>query len=648
MILNIIMVALLYIFTLYFIVVGNLIYMMPWEFIKDPTNPIFIVLVHWLFILFAYLLYVLFHWVYKKRIHKNYMYSYLAFFPLFIVFYFGYYIQYDKWEFIPESIFETRLQNIEVADEENWMVQLWKLYTENDRLTSIISNLEKDVWNYYRCITWKYWKKCEEENLEDTLKLYNLEIDTIETINKNFWKIIKYEYFKEEIDGKFVSLRGLTSLSRISLFSVISKLEEWSENEAIEILLIYRKLWEKLLLWDTSLIWMIVWLTIELNSINNINYILDNYNLTDNNLNLLKKELNITYDSQDIFANAMKIEYLSNKYWIEVWYTNWTIRSSMLFNTEELYNIFRKVRLRSINWEGNHYDTLAKNYFKRKFIYRMFTSMSSISTQWYKESIENINIKSKELLEKIEVKEIKSNEIISKDSWYYYKSIVAEEKEFTFNKTLENNDFLYKQANKINIKYIRWDRPICPWMPNKNSCVKEWYWNIFNRYIIWENIYDLIGNFQNRDKYYIFKNDQLIFEDTIEMVWAWSPYMAYELDNKLLFIYTKNKGDDTVLYNVLYDEENINKKYEFKNIDWYFRYKWKEWFIVDKTKLFFDWKFLPYTFDLIQNRACCTSPSLFNLYDNWILVFANKRINNIDDLGFDLIEIDLNDYLWWY
>ncbi len=238
----------------------------------------------------------------------------------------------------------------------------------------------------------------------------------------------------------------------------------------------------------------------------------------------------------------------------------------------------------------------------------------------------------------------KSNVDISKENWYYYKSIIAEEKEFTFNNTLENNDFLYKQANIINKKYIRWDRPICVWMPNKESCVKEWYWNILNRYIVWNNTYDLIWDLQNQDKYYIFKNDKLIFEDTIEMVWAWSPYMTYQLDNKLLFIYTKNNWDDTVLYNILFDEENINKKYEFKNIDWYFRYNWKEWFIVDKTKLFFDWKFLPYTFDFIQNRACCTSPSLFDLYDNWMLIFANKRGNSIDDLEFDLIEVDLNDY----
>ncbi|MFK7780386.1 MAG: hypothetical protein QM490_04505 [Candidatus Gracilibacteria bacterium] len=413
MILNIIMVALMYIFTLYFIVVVNFIYMMPGDLIKDPTNPIFIVLIYGIFILFTYLLYVLFHGVYKKRINKNYMYSYLAFFPIFLIFYFGYYIQYDKGEFIPESTFETRLQNIEVSDEENGLVQLGKLYTENDEFTSIIGNLDKEIGNYYRCITGDRGKKCEEENLKDTLEIYelesnlkvnNLDINIIEIINNNISKIIKYKYFKQDINGEYISLQGLSSLSRISLFTVIDKLEKGSEDEAINILLTYRKLGEKLLLGDNSMVGMIVGVTIESNIINNIDYILSNYDLTDKNLNLLKTSLNIDYNSQDIFANTMKQEYWSNKYGFEKGFNNGTIKSNMFLNKEELYNNFRKLRLSNINGEGYYYENKPKNYFKREFIYRMFGSMAYFSTVGYREDIENINVESKVLLEKIKLK----------------------------------------------------------------------------------------------------------------------------------------------------------------------------------------------------------------------------------------------------
>lgn len=328
------------------------------------------------------------------------------------------------------------------------------------------------------------------------------------------------------------------------------------------------------------------------------------------------------------------------------WYSNWEELSwtsiAVLLNYPNEFSYYDITKFtHTIPSDWSWYSSSIRKIFPKEVQEKIFNR-----TAWSNLSVKMNEIISWENNSIIEIDNvIKSNEIISKEKWYYYKSIIAEEKEFTFNNTLENNNFLYKQGIEVNKKYIRWDRPICYWMPNKESCVKEWYWNIFNRYIIWENTYDLIWDLGNRDIYYIFKNDKLIFEDTIEMVWAWSPYMTYELDNKLLFIYTKNNWDDTVLYNILFDEENINKKYEFKNIDWYFRYKWKEWFIVDKTKIFFDWKILPYTFDFIQNRACCTGASLFNIYDNGILIFANKRGDNIDNLEFDLVEIDLNDYL---
>lgn len=261
--------------------------------------------------------------------------------------------------------------------------------------------------------------------------------------------------------------------------------------------------------------------------------------------------------------------------------------------------------------------------------------------------IENdINIsENKEVSKTKDITEIKSNQEIAQENWYYYKSIVAEEKEFTFNNTIENNNLDYEDSHEIKYSYLRWERPICPWMPNKETCIKDWFWAIYNRYTIWNDTYDLVFDSDNKHKYLIFKNDKLIFEDNIEMVWAWSSYMTYNYDWKLLFIYTKNKWDDTVLYNVFYDWKYINKKYDFENIDWYFIYKDKEGFIVDKTKIYFNWKILPFTLDYIQNRACCTSPSLFKLYDDWKLIFANKRGNNIDNLEFDIIELDLNDYL---
>lgn len=401
MILNIIQIALLYIFTLYLIIVANFTYSMWFDMSKELVEPYFFVAVYWIFILWVYLIYILIHWVYKKILNKNYLYAYLAFFPIFLIFFFGYYTNYDKWEYISESIFETNLQNIDVKEEENWMIQMWKLYTENDELKAIISNLDKKIWNSYRCLIWNRWKECEEESLKETLEIYKIDNEIIETINNNFEDIVNLEYFKKEIDVEFTPLQWLSSLSRVSLFSAIDKLEKGRERSAIELLLIYRKLWEKLLKWDSSLVWMIVWLTVESNVINNIHYIINNYNLTEENLNLLKNELTNIYNSEEILFNTIKVEYRSNKYSFDSWVKKWYIKSSMLFNKEDFLNQRRNARLDYLSWEENLDNN---NYFKRNYLYSFLWWPSGLYWSNYKENIENINIERKELLEKIESK----------------------------------------------------------------------------------------------------------------------------------------------------------------------------------------------------------------------------------------------------
>lgn len=245
----------------------------------------------------------------------------------------------------------------------------------------------------------------------------------------------------------------------------------------------------------------------------------------------------------------------------------------------------------------------------------------------------------------IEPEIIIPNEIIAQKQGLYYKKVIATEKEFTFSDTLKENDFFYKWNNEISAKYIRWKRPICKWMPRKESCEKPGFWYIDNEYKIWDNTYQYITDLKNRDKFYIFKNDELVLTDTLEMVWAYSPKETYILNDKLLFIYTKRGEGSKVLYNTFYDTENINTKYSYTNITWFFIYKEKEGFILDNSKIFFNEEVLPYNFTHIQNKACCTAPSLFKIYDNWALIFANKISKTTSDFYFEIIELDLDDFL---
>lgn len=407
MILNIIMIILLYILTLYWIIVINFVYMFSSDLSQYYTHSIFDVAVYWIFILWLYLIYVLFNWVYKKRIHKNYLYSYLAFFVIFFLFYFWYFIRYDKETIIPENIFVTKLQNIEVKEDDNWLIQLWKMLHNNKENFSTLSDFDKKISKRYRCIIWDLLKDCEENDLYESIKQYEISKNDIEFLNNEISKIVELRYFKIEFWDFLPYLQGLTSLSRTSLFSTIYELENWNENKAINILLAYKKLWDRLLDWDNTLVWMIVWISIENIFNNNIKYILENYNLDKTNLVLLKNELNEIYDSKDITSNVIKIEYQNNKYWFSNWLKDWVIKSSMLFNVDEFFNEMRKEKLAMLNWEENYYEKNNTNYFKREYLYKFLWWISNFSINDSLWDIENLNIERKNILEKIEEKLLK-------------------------------------------------------------------------------------------------------------------------------------------------------------------------------------------------------------------------------------------------
>ncbi len=396
MILSIISIVLLYVFTLYLIILGNIIYMLPSELLNNYFSLYLVIFFYIPLIAYISAVFRLIYWLIKKKINKNYLYSYLAFFPLFLAFYFWYYTQYDKSEFIPEKTFETRLQNIDVKKEENWLIKIWELYTGNDKLYSKIFDLDENLYHDYGCIVLEESEDCKDKNLKKSIEIYNLDKEIVDIVNNIFLEIVKYKYFKEELkDDEFTSLQWLSAISRISLFSAIDNLEKWNEDKAVEILLTYKKLWDKLLLWDNTLIWIIVWTIVNHIYDENIDYVLDNYQLSMDNLELLKNELNNTYDVQDIFSNAIKVEYWINKHWFENMFGN----SSMLLNKEELYNERRNVLLNVINW-STPYDKINKNYFKRSFIYKLLIKLS-FETEWHKEDIEQINTQRKELLDKI-------------------------------------------------------------------------------------------------------------------------------------------------------------------------------------------------------------------------------------------------------
>ncbi|MDD2871653.1 MAG: hypothetical protein PHS49_06730 [Candidatus Gracilibacteria bacterium] len=322
------------------------------------------------------------------------MYSYLAFFPIFLVFYFGYYIQYDKGEFIPESTFETRLQNIEVSDEENGLVQLGNIYEDdNEKLEAKLEELGIKSRKSYDCIIGRDDNKCSDENIQELISMYT-GWDEIDILNNKVGNIVKFEYFKEVYNyTSFPSF--LSILTKISLFSTISKLEDG--NEDLEGILLYKKIGDKLINGDISIYGIQRLISILENSLNNIDYILNNYDLSNDTLNLLKRELDQNYNTENILINSIKVEYNSSKYFIDR-----DTNSNMLFNKNELLNIKRNIWLKVIN--GEEQSEYEKNYCKRTYIYNFLGAYrySGISSE--REWIDKLNIKIENILEKIEDK----------------------------------------------------------------------------------------------------------------------------------------------------------------------------------------------------------------------------------------------------
>jgi hypothetical protein len=189
----------------------------------------------------------------------------------------------------------------------------------------------------------------------------------------------------------------------MSFFTAIYEINNWDINKWLETVLLYKRLSDKLLEWDSTLVWMIVWITIQDISINNISYLLDNYTFEKQDLELLKKEFSYSLNSKEIFTNAIKMEYQTNKYWFEKGILKWEIRSSLIFDLDEYLIDQRNAWNSVINME-NYYDLHHVNYFKRNYIYRFLSWVRTFSNNWYYEDLENLNNERKKLLEKIELK----------------------------------------------------------------------------------------------------------------------------------------------------------------------------------------------------------------------------------------------------
>ena len=169
----------------------------------------------------------------------------------------------------------------------------------------------------------------------------------------------------------------------------------WQQNFTVS----YRwKLKDKGRLVFAILIVTLVWISNYNLALENIKYIVNNYEIdtsSDNFLNI-RTILAAPILTEEIFSNAIKLEYQLNFQGIKE-----NINPSMLFNTDEYWNILRNWWQRDIDRNIWIYEESSPSIFTREYIYYTFLWKDFISFRWYYEELEKINAIKKEILELI-------------------------------------------------------------------------------------------------------------------------------------------------------------------------------------------------------------------------------------------------------
>ncbi len=393
--------------------------------------------------------------------------SYIIFIISLLTFYFTYYnvpVEIDK---VDDKFFVSRYQNIEnkntvlndtieklnilrnksnLSDIEINRLQelyfcIWTLWRLNDEKNIYTQNclpeiydenkIKKDKENIFLKIEELKWTddvKSKEtlDKLKIKLKelgyisskefknkyIYNTwAIDYINLNDKLILKLINNDilFFDEEWDEKR-GLYNLFSIVRLNFHNSLYYLDNNNQQKAVDLILSNYKLWNKMMDWEVWIPTLLTWLKISEIWLTQINYVIENYDLSDNiklEINdVLSKEIN----DDENFKNAIIIEYKNARDNL----TNINIKDNIFYHKNDIDNFLKITSYEASKINNNldfnngysAYNIRFNNPLKRNYIwYQMSTFMWVYSSQWKK------LIKLKELKKKILEKLLLSIEI---------------------------------------------------------------------------------------------------------------------------------------------------------------------------------------------------------------------------------------------
>lgn len=300
---------------------------------------------------------------------------------------------------IPDSYFNSDYSYIDKNWKENSFQELVSFINENENISSKNSISDKKV----HCILSKSKADCDTYINEVTSRKINepLPIKQIKDRESGTWKydispIIKQDikdkpffdeinklndelykkvvlnkYYKnEDISGNNTTFVPLLPYCRLSILSSLYDIQTWQQEIWIAKLVTNYKLWEYLMYWENqSVIWLLVWITITQITLNEMNFIVDNYKLDSPSKKLLsdnlKNEINIDWP----YSNALKQEYK---------YINMNVlqlinlKTPLLFDGSEMNTIRANVYYNNIENKFEELDILEKkiesDFFRKNYV----------------------------------------------------------------------------------------------------------------------------------------------------------------------------------------------------------------------------------------------------------------------------------------
>jgi len=346
-----------------------------------------------------------------KNQEKKFCISFALISLFLIIFYFGYYNIPEKFEEIPDETFATKLTDKDTFSKENIYIDF---YDFNKLLINRI-NYSNFYQNIFYCL---FWNKCVWDRqyyidiinylenpewkaptfLHSNLKSSKETMSIIEKLNtkallkrnfeKYFYNIndnkIINEYLKlSEKEWFFKERKGdLNNYSNLQIFykenlkyKIFYLLCNWEEDKAIDILTKNFKIIQKIINWEISEILLMIetlWLK---NTLEYTEYILKNFNLSDENKNKLKQSLEKNNFSADEIAKyAKNFNYLLqvNSFFIEQdkRKEKWDYSKNLVY--EDSKNYLKKIFKGTLETKNYLEIEKSKNIFKRNILGRYF------------------------------------------------------------------------------------------------------------------------------------------------------------------------------------------------------------------------------------------------------------------------------------